>query len=210
MRNKKVFIVRHGETDFNRHGIVQGQGVDTPLNELGHQQAHAFYRHYSHLPFEAVLTSRLQRTHQTMAPFIEQGIPWEQFAEINEISWGIHEGKKGNAEMRESYKELMANWNNGNLEARIPAGESATELGARVEKFVQHLRERPESLLLVCAHGRTMRALMCILKEVSLMEMNRFHHSNTGLWQVQQESLQFNFIVENDTSHLAAFQVEGL
>lgn len=210
MSNKKVFIVRHGETDFNRQGIVQGQGVDTALNELGHQQALAFYRHYAHLDFEAILTSRLQRTHQTMAHFIKAGIPWEQFVEINEISWGIHEGKKGDPAMKDTYKELMSNWENGNLDARIPEGESATELGARVEDFVQHLRAREESLLLVCAHGRTMRALMCILKGVPLTEMNRFQHSNTGLWQVQQNSLQFNFLIENDTSHLAAFEVEGL
>ena len=145
-----------------------------------------------------------------MAHFIKAGIPWEQFVEINEISWGIHEGKKGDPAMRDTYKELMSNWENGNLDARIPEGESATELGARVEDFVQHLRAREESLLLVCAHGRTMRALMCILKGVPLTEMNRFQHSNTGLWQVQQNSLQFNFLIENDTSHLAAFEVEGL
>ncbi|NRB52252.1 MAG: histidine phosphatase family protein [Saprospiraceae bacterium] len=210
MSNKKVFIVRHGETDFNRQGIVQGQGVDTSLNALGKEQALAFYRHYSHLNFEAVLTSKLQRTHQTMAHFINKGIQWEQFAEINEISWGIHEGKKGEPSMRESYRELMAHWNSGNLDARIPEGESAAELGARVEQFVQHLRQREESLLLVCAHGRTMRALICLLKDVPLTEMNRFHHSNTGLWQVQQENIQFNFLAENDTSHLTAFQVEGL
>lgn len=210
MSDKKVFIVRHGETDFNRQGIVQGQGVDTSLNQLGRQQAHAFYRHYSHLNFEAVLTSRLQRTHQTMAHFIDQGTPWEQFAEINEINWGIHEGKKGNAEMRDTYKELMAHWNSGNLDARIPEGESAAELGARVEQFVKHLKERQESLLLVCAHGRTMRALICVLKGVPLTEMNRFHHSNTGLWQVQQEEWQFEFLIENDTTHLTTFEVERL
>lgn len=210
MSGKKVFIVRHGETDFNRQGIVQGQGVDTSLNELGHEQALAFYRHYSHLNFEAVLTSKLQRTHQTMAHFINQGIQWEQFAEINEISWGIHEGQKGEPGMRETYRELMAQWNSGNLDARIPEGESAAELGARVEQFVHHLRQRDESLLLVCAHGRTMRALICVLKDVPLTEMNRFHHSNTGLWQVQQEDVQFNFLAENDTSHLTAFKIKGL
>lgn len=210
MSNKTVFIVRHGETDFNRQGIVQGQGVDTSLNQLGRNQALAFYRHYAHLNFEAVLTSKLQRTHQTMAHFIDQGIHWEQFAEINEISWGIHEGQKGEPGMRETYRDLMTQWNSGNLDARIPEGESAAELGARVEQFVTHLRAREESLLLVCAHGRTMRALMCVLKDVPLTEMNRFHHSNTGLWQVQQEDVQFNFLAENDTSHLAAFEVEGL
>jgi len=210
MSNKKIYIVRHGETDYNRKGIVQGQGVDTSLNDLGQKQAEAFFKHYAHLPFEAVITSKLQRTHQTVAPFIDRGTPWEQFHEINEIDWGIHEGKPGNEAMKLSYKELMGHWTTGNFDARIPEGESAAELGARVEQFVEHVKQRQESLLLVCAHGRTMRALMCILKGVSLTEMNTFQHSNTGLWQVQQQDYRFEFLTENDTTHLETFQLERL
>ncbi len=210
MSNKTIYIVRHGETDYNRKGIVQGQGVDTSLNELGRKQAEAFFKHYAHLPFETIITSKLQRTHQTVTPFIDRGTPWEQFHEINEIDWGIHEGKRGNAKMQLNYKELMKNWETGNFDARIPEGESAAELGARVEQFVEHLKKRQESLLLVCAHGRTMRALMCVLKGVSLTEMNRFHHSNTGLWHVKQQEYRFEFLTENDTTHLEAFQLERL
>lgn len=210
MIDKTIYIIRHGETDFNRLGIVQGQGVDTTLNSLGHQQAHAFYKHYQHLPFEAVLTSALQRTHQTVAPFIKKNIPWEQFHDINEINWGIHEGKPGNAEMRETYKRLMTAWNSGQFEAKIEKGESAAELGARVKRFVQHLQKREESLLLVCAHGRTMRALICILKEISLTEMDRFNHNNTGLWQVKQSGSRFEFLIENDTTHLEPFKLKQL
>ncbi len=36
-----LFLVRHGETDYNRQGIVQGRGIDVPLNELGRRQARA-------------------------------------------------------------------------------------------------------------------------------------------------------------------------
>jgi len=71
---KIIYIVRHGETDFNRKGIVQGGGVDAPLNELGRQQAQAFYDIYKDVLFEIVLTSKLQRTHQTVQPFLEMGL----------------------------------------------------------------------------------------------------------------------------------------
>ncbi|MFM8374363.1 MAG: histidine phosphatase family protein, partial [Bacteroidota bacterium] len=37
-----VYFIRHGETDFNRQGIIQGRGVDSDLNETGRQQARAF------------------------------------------------------------------------------------------------------------------------------------------------------------------------
>ena len=40
---KTIYLIRHGETDFNRQGIVQGSGVDSDLNELGLAQAEAFF-----------------------------------------------------------------------------------------------------------------------------------------------------------------------
>ena len=48
---KEIYIIRHGETDYNRQGIVQGQGVDTSLNDLGRRQASAFFEHYRHIDF---------------------------------------------------------------------------------------------------------------------------------------------------------------
>ena len=62
---KLIYILRHGQTDYNLQGIVQGGGVDTSLNDTGRKQAHAFHEAYKHIPFEAVITSRLKRTHQT-------------------------------------------------------------------------------------------------------------------------------------------------
>lgn len=43
---KYIYILRHGETDYNRRGIVQGSGVDAELNEYGRLQAEAFFRYY--------------------------------------------------------------------------------------------------------------------------------------------------------------------
>lgn len=204
MSKKTVYIVRHGETEYNRQHIIQGSGVDSELNERGRQQARAFFEHYQHLPFEAVLTSRLQRTHQTMHWFIEKGLPWEQFAEINEMNWGVHEGKESTAAMNEEYQAIKSEWSNGNYQVRVKGGESAAELAARIEKFVAHLRQRPEELLLVCSHGRAMSALMSVLRREELKNMNKYTHHNTGLWKTQYDQEVFHFEMENDTQHLAA------
>ncbi|HYG15236.1 MAG TPA: histidine phosphatase family protein, partial [Bacteroidia bacterium] len=40
---KTIYLVRHGETEFNRMGIVQGSGVDSELNETGRKQADLFF-----------------------------------------------------------------------------------------------------------------------------------------------------------------------
>ncbi|MFK8101951.1 MAG: histidine phosphatase family protein [Saprospiraceae bacterium] len=198
-----IYIIRHGETELNRQGIVQGSGVDASLNEKGDRQALAFFEQYREVDFETIITSKLKRTHETIAPFLQKNLPWEQFAEINEISWGVMEGKKPDAGMVQRYQAITKAWDAGDFDAGVDGGESARMLGERLENFVSILKTRPEKNLLVCMHGRSLRALVCLLKAESLTQMSRFPHSNTGLYLVQYKDGQFNFHLENDTQHLA-------
>lgn len=200
--SKTIYIIRHGQTEYNLLGIAQGGGVDTSLNATGQAQAEAFFEAYGHLSFERVLTSRLKRTHETVGPFRNAGLPWEQFADLNEMGWGDQEGKKTTPETHKIYKSVVEAWQAGDYSAAIPNGESAAQLGQRLERFLRHLRQRPEELLLICSHGRAMRALMCLMKGLPLSEMQSFSHSNTGLWIAQQTVSGFQFTKENDTDHL--------
>ena len=62
----RVYIVRHGETDYNRQGIVQGQ-IDTPLNEAGVEQARLAADALEDTPFEVAYSSDLQRARRVSA-----------------------------------------------------------------------------------------------------------------------------------------------
>jgi broad specificity phosphatase PhoE len=107
---KTIYLIRHGETDFNRQGVVQGSGVDSDLNELGQAQAEAFFQHYQHIPFDKVYTSGLKRTHQSVNKFLQKNLLWEQHTGLNEISWGVREGKIPNNRDNEYYKILIDSW----------------------------------------------------------------------------------------------------
>ncbi|MCB9284476.1 MAG: histidine phosphatase family protein [Lewinellaceae bacterium] len=204
--NKQIFIIRHGETEYNRKGIVQGSGVDSDLNDLGRAQARAFYEHYQDEPFEVVLTSRLRRTHQTVEPFLQRGLPWEQFEEINEISWGELDGSPTTPEILTIYKRVVGEWRKGNLAARHGNGESGEELGARLHRFVDHLRQRPEERILICSHGRAIRGMVCLLLGEPLSKMDSFGHNNTGLYQLGLQNGAFHLQLANDTRHLEAVE----
>ncbi|MBK8493373.1 MAG: histidine phosphatase family protein [Saprospirales bacterium] len=199
---KQIYIIRHGETEYNRKGIVQGSGIDSDLNDLGRSQAWAFYEHYQDHPFEVVLTSRLKRTHQTVEPFLRLGLPWEQFEEINEISWGELDGSPSSPEMHAIYRKVVGEWRKGNLAARHGDGESAEEMGARLHRFVTHLRQRREERVLICSHGRAIRAMICLLLEKPLSQMDAFGHENTGLYQLNFSDGAFHLQLANDTRHL--------
>lgn len=197
-----IYVIRHGETDFNKEGIVQGSGVDSDLNEKGRRQGQAFFEKYQNIPFEVVCTSKLKRTHQTVQPFIEKGVLWEEFADINEICWGVHEGKKGTAESKQQYKDIMEAWEAGDYDARLENAESARDLATRLMKFIEHLRTRTEKNILVCAHGRAIRCLITLMLDQPLKNMQRIAHSNTGLYKMALEDKKYTLLLANDTSHL--------
>jgi len=202
MANKTIYLVRHGETEYNRLGIVQGGGIDSVLNPRGRLQARAFYEHYRETTFEAVLTSELQRTHQTMEPFVEKPLPWERHADIDEMNWGIFEGKRSTPQMHERYKAIMEAWRRGDYHARLEGGESAHELGQRLDRFVEHLHDRLEDRLLVCSHGRALRCMLTIMLGLPLSAMQQFKHANTGLYELELKDGTFKLLRENDLTHL--------
>jgi probable phosphoglycerate mutase len=202
MIKKELFIVRHGETDFNRLNIVQGSGVDKELNELGHHQAKCFYEHYKYISFQHVYTSALIRTHQSVASFIDKGIKHTIIPELNEISWGDFEGKLQTPEQKAIYWETVNHWNNGNLHAKIANGESPIEMQQRQKIALQHILNAEEELLLICMHGRAMKSFLCLMLDEPLTKMEQFQHTNLCLYHLRYDGNKFELLKANDTTHL--------
>jgi probable phosphoglycerate mutase len=197
-----LYILRHGQTELNRLNIVQGSGMDSELNETGHAQSRAFYEAHRNIDFQLVVTSTLRRTHQTVQFFLDKNIPWHQTPLINEISWGVHEGKYQTIEQTERYRAMIAQWQAGNLDAAIPNGESARQLVERVKKFIDWVSGRAEQRILVATHGRTIRCLVAQMKGLPPAQMEEIEHSNTGLFVAKRHHDRWLFERENDTSHL--------
>ncbi len=199
---KHIFIIRHGETDYNRAGIIQGRGVNISLNEEGRKQAKAFFLKYGRYPFDRVYTSSLVRSIETVQRFIDSGIPWSIRPELDEIDWGEQEGKETGKEMRALYREVTAAWKSGELHVRIPGGESILDLAWRQKSFIESLRHDRAREILICSHGRAMRALLCQLLGMDLSRMDEFPHSNLSLYRLLQNEAGFHLVLRHDTSHL--------
>lgn len=200
---KLVYILRHGQTAYNKQNIIQGSGVDADLDDEGKAQALQFYQKYKDMPFELLICSALKRTYQSIEPFIETGIPLVRLSEINEINWGVHEGQKVNDDIAKNYDKLRTDWQEKKFDSRVDKGESAFELSARLDTFLSLLRKRPEKNILVCSHGRTLRALMCKLYDVGLEEMENYTFTNTSLCVFEVHKDHYKIQKDRDTSHLA-------
>ncbi len=200
---KELFIIRHGQTDLNLRGIVQGRGVNSPLNETGFQQANAFYEAYAGAGFDRIYTSTLLRTHQTAARFLADGIPWTQHAGLDEISWGRYEGQDLTPEILDGFAVLTDAWAGGDLDASVEAGESPNALVARQRQAMDEIVGREDDRkVLVCMHGRAMRVLLCWITGKPVSQMDEFPHTNTALYRVRYADSRYEIIDAYNVRHL--------
>lgn len=201
---KELYIIRHGQTDHNAKGIVQGKGVNLSLNDKGQRQANAFYEAYKHIPFDIIYTSSLTRAQQSVARFKALGIPAKAFSELDEISWGDLEGSTATQENSIEFQELLAKWKAGDIHAKpSPAAESPFELQQRQNKFVEHLLTTTQEKILIATHGRFIRAFMCTLTELPLSNMEKFHHVNLCLYKVNlHDNGKFEIELNCEQGHL--------
>jgi probable phosphoglycerate mutase len=210
LRNKQIYLIRHGETEFNKQGLVQGSGVDSDLNELGQAQALAFYVHYQHIKFDKIYTSALKRTHQTVLPFVEKGVQWQPLTGLNEISWGVKEGRSVKAEDNMQHYYMLEAWRDGMLDIKVEGGESPLEVQARQQIALEHiLAHEHEQTILICMHGRAIRIFLCLLLGISLQEMDKFEHSNVSLYVLNYTDGKYTIEVANNTVHLAPIKQQG-
>lgn len=190
MALKHLYIIRHGETEFNRKGLVQGSGVDSDLNEIGQAQASAFHRKFGHIDFDVVLTSALKRTHQSVQLFLDSGLKWEIHPGLNEMSWGHSEGQAPSADRDHIYYNTVLAWSKGESHIAMPGGESPDQVAARQRPVIERLHQHPdqEEHILICMHGRAMRIFLCQLLCLPLSEMETFMHHNLCLYQVDLDA----------------------
>lgn len=203
LSRKKIYLIRHGQTEFNRLGIVQGSGIDTSLNDYGRQQARAFFERYRDVPFDRIYTSVLKRTVETVEHFVSSGVAYESLAGLNEINWGKKEGQRITPESDVYYRYLIDEWSKGNTALAIEGGESPEDVFQRIDASLDHIMSRPhERNVLICMHGRAMRIMLCRMMERPLRFMDEFKHTNVGLYLLGYNGEGFVLEMENDTSHL--------
>lgn len=206
--DKELYIIRHGETDYNKLGIVQGRGVNSDLNELGKVQGEAFYHYYKHVPFDKVYTSALKRTHQTVKRFIEEGISWEQLSGLDELSFGVWEGKDSKEDWVNAFSEIAGYWQSGQCDLAFDKGESPNQVSVRLQEALDVILSNPaEKRVLICMHGRSLLVLLCMLSQLPISCMANFGHSNTCLYRVSYVNGQFSILEANDVRHLTNSKV---
>jgi broad specificity phosphatase PhoE len=157
---KQVYIIRHGQTDWNAEGRWQGH-EDVPLSDEGYKQAQALAKHLADVDFAAVYTSDLQRARETGRALAEAtGAPLVVDPRLRELHLGALQGLT-HAEIRERYpnddEQMKANY----LDHVVTGGESRRVMQARAYAAWQDMLEQTDSRpVALVSHGGTIRLLL--------------------------------------------------
>lgn len=176
----RLFLVRHGETDWNREGRLQG-GQDIPLNALGREQAAEAARRLRALTTDfaqsGYVASPMQRARETMTILRrELGLPPEDFRtedRLRELTFGAWEGFTWR-EVRKAERELAQARERDKWGFVPPGGESYRMLAERIRPVLEGLAADT----VMVSHGGVARAVLALVGAVGTAEA-----AKVDIWQ---------------------------
>lgn len=156
----KVFIVRHGATEWNHTKRAQGQ-ADIPLNDAGRRQAQNAARDLADEDIDAVYASDLERAVDTARPIAEgHGLEVKTDPRFREIDQGEWEGLSTD-EIHKRWPEL---WGPARHYSTRPGGESPQQVRARALAGLKDAVEaNPDGTIVLVSHGGTIRWIVAEL-----------------------------------------------
>jgi broad specificity phosphatase PhoE len=168
----EIWLVRHGQTDWNIEGRWQGH-ADIPLNHTGLEQARRLASKLAETrqPFQAIYSSDLMRAFQTAQEIGKSlSLPVHKDRRLREISKGDWEGMLV-SQVSELSTEATRQRQEDPLYSRAPKGESLMEVAARLSSAADDIaRAHPVGLVLVVTHGLALAALLCLANHWPLQE----------------------------------------
>ena len=204
---KTLYIVRHGETEWNKIGRYQGI-TNVPLNENGIAQAKACGNALKDVHFDRILSSDLSRalvTAETIRGNRQLEIKTDE--RLREINFGDWE-KLLFTEIEERWPGLIDQMYRRPDIVKVPNGESFQEVQDRawsaVSDFLNENNE-DETILITC-HGGTIRTILCKLLDISISHCWNFSQGNTAINRVcyngmgEADHNMLNLL--NDTAHV--------
>jgi broad specificity phosphatase PhoE len=200
----KFFVVRHGETDWNKLGRFQGH-TDISLNDRGLSQARETAVASEDWDYTAIYSSPLVRTVQ-VAEEIAKVTPMlvSQEPGLKELSLGDLEGVTGE-EMRNDWPDLFAAWRTEPEKMSMPNGESLGELRDRTWQVILDIEQKHSSddSIVVISHNFAIRS---IVNELLGMPLAYFHRMSLNLASVctfDSDERGRRLTGYNSTSHLS-------
>jgi phosphoserine phosphatase len=176
-----IWLLRHGETDWNREERLQGV-LDIPLNATGVAQAQDAARRLKRFRFDRVYTSPLLRARQTANIINSKPAgPMLVSDELRELDHGVWAGLKKSA-LHRIYPEQLGIWRSDPDRLKLDGAERLQDAYARASRFLSRLLgTAPEKDVLIVGHGVTNSLMLCAAAGAPIRNMRRFSQLNASV-----------------------------
>ncbi|MCC7362742.1 MAG: histidine phosphatase family protein [Dehalococcoidia bacterium] len=203
-----LYLLRHGETVYNRDGLGLGR-LDVALTERGEQQTAAAAARMAGVPLDRIFTSPLSRARR-LAEAIggERGIAVEPRDELLELDVGLTEGMTFR-QMREEHAEFLQVWaGDDGLHMPMPGGESLGDVAARLALFAAELRTLDAKSVAVVSHNFVTKLLICELLGLEPGRWRTFSVDVASLCTLRLQNGRATVQAINDCCHLDSLNVD--
>ena len=200
----KFFVVRHGETEWNKLGRFQGH-TDISLNERGLSQAKETAIASADWSHSAIYSSPLIRTVQVAEEIAKvSSMDVHREPGLKELSLGELEGVTGE-EMRNGWPEVFAAWRTGPEKMTMPNGESLGQLRDRAWQVILDIEQKhsSEESVVVISHNFAIRSIINELLGVPLEYFHRMSLNLASVCTFDSDDRGRRLTGYNSTSHLS-------
>ena len=192
----KLYLIRHGQTDWNVAGKIQGCH-DIPLNETGRKQAQYLAEGMRNRPVTHIYSSPQIRALETArAIAASQGVEVTTLPGLREVEFGDWEGM--------TWKERYARWVATPAEVTPPGGESRAQIYERIGQAVNTIIKEAKGDVAVVSHGAALVYTVSYMFRNEVGPHDEIIVKNVSITTVEydRETGHFRMIQENDLSHL--------
>ncbi len=205
----KIYLIRHGQTDWNLEGKIQGR-YDVSLNETGSKQAELLAMGMDKRPVVQIFSSRQKRALETaQAVGRRQHVAVTVIDGLEEVEFGEWEGKTWDEISRE-YPEEFKVWCTEPAEIVPPGGESRPQIYRRIGNALKEILRRSRGDIAIVSHGAALAYMVSIMLEKELGDHDEIIVKNASISTVEydRETGKFHMAEANDVSHLKALSQE--
>ncbi len=196
---RHIYLIRHGETEYNKESRMQGGGIDSSLSEKGRFQVNRLRDRLESENFQCdyIFSSPLMRAVETAkvaTAHLNQEILIDEL--LKEIDCGEFEGRLTSDIDPNTIQRLRED-----PYFRYPGGENCEDVKKRAEAFLEKLKNFEKETAIIFSHGNFNRAFMSAILDVPVEIAVRTIQHNTGLNYFQKFQSSFKLITWNDISH---------
>ncbi len=184
MEETKIFLIRHGETEWNSQKRMQGH-LNSDLSKVGRNQIKALGEWMKKVSFDHIYSSdsmRAELTAKSITNYTEHLLKYD--IRIREKNLGVFEGLTSD-EAKGKYPEMFKLFKNAGKNYVIENGESTQQLLDRSLEFIEDIRVRHSGQsVVIVTHGGVVRVLLKHILGIPLDTPTNFHIKNTGIFEI--------------------------